>query len=150
MPGSRVERLRANCARLDGRGRPSLHERDTATLNPHSAIPNGKGRIAAALRVTDPVYELSSSASATAARAATTVTTRTAAGTATRTAATAAPTIAIAIATTAAGTSLTRAFGPRRARFYRRNHSIHTVEVRLIVRIEIRAAFDHRRGRAWL
>jgi hypothetical protein len=78
------------------------------------------------------------------------MTSRTAAWTATRTAATAPPTIAIAIATTAAGTSLTRAFRPRRARLYRRHHSIHAVEVRLIVRIEIRAAFDHRRGRAWL
>src|ERR1039458_4215841 len=70
MPGSRVERPRANFARLDGRGRPSLHERDIATVNPHSATPNGKGRIAAALRVTDTGYELPSSASATAAGAA--------------------------------------------------------------------------------
>src|ERR1035437_1868779 len=93
---------------------------------------------------------LPSATSATAARAATTMTSRTTSWTAARTAATAAPAIAIAIATTAAGTSLTRAFGPRRARFYRRNHSLHTVEVRLSVRIEIRAAFDHRRGRAWL
>lgn len=67
--------------------------------------------------------------------------------TAARTAsASAPPTIAITIATTAAGTSLTRAFWPRRACLYRRNDSIHTVEVRLIIRIEIRAAFDHCRG----
>ncbi len=78
------------------------------------------------------------------------MTSRTASWTATRTAATAPAAIAIAIATTAAGTSLTRAFRPRRARLYRRNHSIHTVEVRLIVGIELGAAFDHRRGRALL
>jgi hypothetical protein len=56
------------------------------------------------------------------------------------------PAIAIAIATTAAGTSLTRTFRTRGACFYRRNDSVHTVEVWLIIRIEIRAAFDHCRG----
>jgi hypothetical protein len=68
--------------------------------------------------------------------------------TAARTASTTAtPAITIAIATTAAGTSFTRSFRTRGTCLYRRDHSIHTVEVRLIVRIEIRAAFDHcRRG----
>ena len=63
---------------------------------------------------------------------------------------TATPAIAIAIAATAAGTSFTRAFRTRGPCFYRRNYSIHSVEVRLIVGIEIRAAFDHcRRGSLW-
>jgi hypothetical protein len=69
-------------------------------------------------------------------------------GTATRTAATAPPAIAIAIATTAAGTSLARAFRPRRARLYRRNYPIHAVEVWFIVGIEIRSTFEYRCGRA--
>ena len=60
---------------------------------------------------------------------------------------TATPAIAIAIATTAAWTSFTRAFRTRRACLYRRDYSIHTVEVWLIIRIEICAAFDHCRGR---
>jgi hypothetical protein len=68
--------------------------------------------------------------------------------TAARTASTTAtPAITIAIATTADGTSFPRSFRARGACLYRRDHSIHPVEVRLIVRIEIRAAFDHcRRG----
>jgi hypothetical protein len=66
---------------------------------------------------------------------------------ATRTAATAPTTIAITIAT-AAGASVTRAFRTRATRLYRRNHSIHTVEVWLVIRIELCAAFDHCRGRA--
>lgn len=75
---------------------------------------------------------------------ATTVTSRTAAW---ATSASAPSTITITIATAAAGTSVSRTFWTRRNRLYRRNDSIHTVEVRLIIRIEIRAAFDYRRGR---
>jgi hypothetical protein len=79
---------------------------------------------------------------------ATTVTSsRTAARAATRAAAATTPAIAIAIATTAAGTSFTRAFRTRSARFYRRDYSVHTVEVWLIIRVEIRATFDHGCGR---
>jgi hypothetical protein len=73
---------------------------------------------------------------------ATTVTSRTAAR---ATSASAPTTIAIAIAT-AAGTSLTRTFRTRGTRVHRRNYSIHTVEVGLIIGIELRAAFDHRCG----
>jgi hypothetical protein len=58
------------------------------------------------------------------------------------TAATAPPAITITIAT-AAGTSVTRTFWTRGARLNRGNDSLHTVEVRLIIRIEIRAAFDY-------
>jgi hypothetical protein len=72
-----------------------------------------------------------------------TVTSRTA-WAATRAAATATPAIAITIAAT--GTSFTRTFWTRSARFYRRDYSIHTVEVRLIIGIEVCAAFDHCRG----
>jgi hypothetical protein len=60
--------------------------------------------------------------------------------------ATAPPAIAITITATAAGTSVTRTFRTRRTRLYRRDHSIHTVEVRLVIGIEIRAAFDYCRG----
>jgi hypothetical protein len=73
---------------------------------------------------------------------ATTVTALTAART---TSASAPTTIAITIATTA-GTSLTRTFRTRGTRLYRCHDSIHTVEVRLIIGIEIRAAFDYCRG----
>lgn len=79
--------------------------------------------------------------SATAARVATGATS----WAATRTAATAPTTIAITIAA-AAGASITRAFRTHATRLYRRNYSIHAVEVRLIVRIELCAAFDHCRG----
>jgi len=72
---------------------------------------------------------------------ATTVTSRAAARTAT---ATAPPAIAIASATAA---RFTRTFRTRGSRLYRRDYSIHTVEVRLIIRIELCAAFDHCRGR---
>jgi hypothetical protein len=61
---------------------------------------------------------------------------------------TAAPAITITIAATAGGTSLAPAFRTRDARFYRRYYSIYTVEVRLIIGIELGATFDHRRGRA--
>ncbi len=77
-----------------------------------------------------------------------TVTSRTAAGAPTRAAASAAPAISIAIATTAAGTSLAPTFWTRRTCLYRRNDTIHTVEVRLIIGIELCSAFDHCRGRA--
>ena len=81
----------------------------------------------------------SASAATAAAGVATTVTSsRTAAWAASTTAAP-----AIAIATTAARTSFTRAFRPHRACLYRSDYSIHTVEVWFIIRIEIRAAFDH-------
>jgi len=63
-------------------------------------------------------------------------------------AATAPPAIAIAIAPAAAGTSVSRALRTRGARVYRRNHSIHTVEVWLVIRVELGTAFDHCRGRA--
>ncbi len=102
-----------------------------------------KGRIAAALGIYWELF-LPSSASATTAGVATTVTSRTAAW---ATSASATPTITITIAT-AAGTSVSRTFWTRGTRLYRRHNSIHTVEVRLIVRIEIRAAFDYCRGRA--
>ena len=46
--------------------------------------------------------------------------------------------------TTAAGTSFSRTFRTRCSGFYGRYHSIHAVEVRLVIRIEIRAALDHR------
>ena len=70
---------------------------------------------------------------------ATTVTSLAAAGT---TSASPPPTITIAI-TSAAGTAFTRTFRTRGARFYRCNDSVYAVEVWLIVRIELRAAFDH-------
>jgi hypothetical protein len=70
----------------------------------------------------------------------TTVTSLTAART---TSASAPPAIPIAIAAAAAGTSFPRTFRTRCARFYRRDNSINTVEVRLIIRIEIRTALDH-------
>jgi hypothetical protein len=74
---------------------------------------------------------------------ATTVTSRTASRTAS---ATAPPAITITI-TAAAGASVTRTFRTHSARLYRRDYSVHTVEVRLIVRIELCAALDHCRGR---
>jgi hypothetical protein len=74
---------------------------------------------------------------------ATTVTSLTAAGTAT---ATAPPAIPITIATAAAGASFARTFRTRGTCLDRRDYSIHTVEVRLIIWIELRAAFDHCRG----
>jgi len=68
---------------------------------------------------------------------------------ASRTASATAPSaIAIAIAATAAGTSLPRTFWTRGTRLDRRNYSIHTVEVRLLIRVELGTAFDHCRGRA--
>lgn len=77
---------------------------------------------------------------------ATTVTSRTAAWATTRATSTAPPAITIAIAASAAGSSLPRrTFWTRCARFYRRNNAIHAVEVRLIVRVELCAAFDHGR-----
>ena len=82
----------------------------------------------------------SSASAATAAGVATTVTSLTASR---ATSATAAPTIAIAIATAAAGTPFTRAFRTRSPCLYRRNNSVNAVEVRLIIGIEICAAFDH-------
>ncbi len=54
------------------------------------------------------------------------------------------PTVAITI--TARGTTFTPAFRTRGARLHRCNYAVHTVEVRLILRIEIRAAFDDCRG----
>ena len=78
---------------------------------------------------------------------ATTVTSLTSAWAATRAASTASPAITITIATAAAGTSLTCTFRTRSSCFYRRNHSsIDTVEVRLVIRVELRAAFNHCRG----
>lgn len=71
---------------------------------------------------------------------ATTVTSLTASRTAS---ATAPPAIAIAIAATAAGTCLSRTFWTRGPRLDRRNYSIHTVEVRLLIRVELCTAFDH-------
>ena len=62
--------------------------------------------------------------------------------------ATAPPAIAIAITTAAAGTSLPRTFWTRGTCLDRRNYSIHTVEVRLVIRVELGTAFDHCRGRA--
>jgi hypothetical protein len=56
---------------------------------------------------------------------------------------TATPAITIAIAASSAGPPLARAFRTSRARFNRRNHSIDPVEIRFVVSVEIRAAFDH-------
>ncbi len=77
----------------------------------------------------------------------TTATSRAAARTTPRATTTSSPTIAIAIAA-AAGPAFARAFRTRSACLYRRYHSIHPVEVRLVVGVEISAAFDHCRGRA--
>ena len=55
---------------------------------------------------------------------------------------------AITIAIASARTALAPAFRTRYARLDRRYHSVHAVEVRLVIGIELRAAFDHRRGRA--
>ncbi len=66
---------------------------------------------------------------------------RTATSSAARAAATATP--AIAITTASAGTSLTRAFRTRCARFDRGYDSIYPVEVWLVIGVKIRAAFDH-------
>src|SRR5260221_2345870 len=85
----------------------------------------------------------SSASAATTAGMATTVTSSRAAARAAS--APAPPAIAVAIATTAARTSFTCTFRPRRACLYRGDYSIYTVEVRFIIRVEIRAAFDHRR-----
>ena len=60
--------------------------------------------------------------------------------------ATAPPAIAIAITTAAAGTSLPCTFGTGCTRLDRRNYSIHTVEVRLVIRVELGTTFDHCRG----
>ena len=74
---------------------------------------------------------------------ATTMTSRSATWSATRTSATSSATIAVAITSAAAGTSLAPAFWTRCARFYRRHHTIHPVEVGLIVGIEIRATLNY-------
>jgi hypothetical protein len=73
---------------------------------------------------------------------ATTVTSRTAAR---ATSASAPPAITITIAT-AAGTPFARTFRTSDTRVYRRDYSVYTVEVRFLIRIELRAAFDHRCG----
>ena len=79
------------------------------------------------------------------ATAVTAVTSRTAARTTSSPSAT--PAIAIA---TAAGTSttVTSTFRTRGASLARRNHSVYAVEVRLVIRIEVRASFDYRRRSA--
>ena len=110
-----------------------------------SGLRRGKPRLYT--RVASRASLPSSASAATAAGVATTVTSsRTAAWAASTTAT---PAIAIAIATAAAaGTSFTRTFRTRGACLYRRDYSIHAVEVWLIVSIEIRAAFDHCRRRS--
>lgn len=59
------------------------------------------------------------------------------------TSSTATPSIPIPIAATAAGPSLARTFRTPDTCFYRRYDSIHTVEVRLVIGVEVRAALDH-------
>lgn len=79
---------------------------------------------------------------------ATTVTSRTAAWAATGTAtSTTTTTITIAVSATPARTSFTPTFGTR-AGFNRCHYSIDAIEVWLIIRIEIRAPFDHRGRRS--
>src|ERR1019366_634918 len=51
--------------------------------------------------------------------------------------------IAIAIAAPGAGRYLSPTFWTRGPRLDRRNYSIHTVEVRLLIRVELCTAFDH-------
>ena len=61
------------------------------------------------------------------------------------TSASAPPAIAI---TTTAGTAFASTFRTRDTRLDRCHHSVHPVEIWLIVGVEIRATFDYRCGRA--